>query len=249
MKKLVFFLLFITNFAFAQNAERLFIDANELYKNEQYSEAINLYKQIDSLGYQSSELYYNLGNSYYKLNSVGPSIYYYEKALKIDPQNEDVQNNLVFAQRLSLDNIQELPKTIFQKFNENYLQKLSYNQWAMVVVGFSILASLLFLLYYFSSSSGIKRFFFVLSSVSFLMLFISGFITYNQYSFAKNNKEAIVFAEETEIQNAPTLNSETVFTLHEGTKVIVLDKLDEWKKIKIADGKIGWILASEIKEI
>ena len=89
----------------------------------------------------------------------------------------------------------------------------------------------------------------MLSSVSFLMLFISGFITYNQYSFAKNNKEAIVFAEETEIQNAPTLNSETVFTLHEGTKVIVLDKLDEWKKIKIADGKIGWILASEIKEI
>ena len=81
-------------------------------------------------------MYYNLGNSYYKLNKVGPTIYYYEKALKLNPLNDDVKNNLVFAKRLALDNIEELPKTIFQKFNKNYLQKLSYNQWAIVVVVF-----------------------------------------------------------------------------------------------------------------
>ena len=58
-----------------------------------------------------------------------------------------------------------------------------------------------------------------------------------------------MFAEKTEIRNAPTLNSDEVFTLHEGTKVMVLDTIDNWKKIKIADGKQGWIISSEIKEL
>ena len=249
MKKYIFLLFFISNFAFAQNAERLFIDANDFYKKEQYQKALELYKQIDALGVHSSELYHNLGNTYYKLNKVGPSIYYYEKALLLNPQNEDVQNNLVFARRLSLDNIEELPKTVFQKFNTNYLQKLSYNQWAMVVVGFSFLVSLFFLIYYFSSSSSTKRLFFITSLICVILLVASTVITFNQYSFAKNNKVAIVFAEETEIRNAPTFNSEKVFTLHEGTKVVVLDIIDEWKKIKIADGKIGWFIADEIKEL
>ncbi|AOW18047.1 hypothetical protein LPB03_11545 [Polaribacter vadi] len=249
MKKVLFLLLIIANSVVAQNAESLFSTANDLYKNNKYEEAIELYKKIETQGMISSELYYNLGNSYYKLNKVGPSIYYYEKALKINPLNEDVQNNLVFAKRLALDNIEELPKTVFQKFKINYLQKLSYNQWAMILVGFSFLGSFFFLLFYFAHTPSKKRFYFVSFSLSFIFLFITLFITLNQYSFYKNNKEAIVFAEKTEVRNAPTFNSEEVFTLHEGTKVIVLDAIDNWKKIKLADGKIGWIIANEIKLI
>lgn len=247
MKKVVFLLLIIASQIHTQNLDSLFVSANELYKNGKYNEAIEKYKRIESQELVSSELYYNLGNSYYKLNKVGPSIYYYEKALRLNPLNEDVKNNLVFAKRLALDNIEVLPQTVFQKLNSNYLQKLSYNQWAIVVVVFSILAALLFLLYYFSYSSSIKRLFFVTSMGCFLFLAISIFITYNQYNFSKNNKQAIVFAEKTEVRNAPTLNSEEVFTLHEGTKVLVLDAVDNWKKIKLADGKLGWIIASEIK--
>jgi SH3-like domain-containing protein len=74
------------------------------------------------------------------------------------------------------------------------------------------------------------------------------FITYNQYNQVKSKKEAIVFAEKTAIRNAPTLNSEEVFILHEGAKVIILDAIDNWKKIKLADGKQGWIISEEIKE-
>jgi hypothetical protein len=154
---------------------------------------------------------------------------------------------LVFAKRLSLDKIEELPKTVFQKFNINYLQQLSFNQWAIVVIIFSVLGSLLFLLFYFADAPSIKRFYFVTSSFSFILLIISLLITYNQYSNSKNKKEAIVFAEKTEVKNAPTFNSEDVFTLHEGTKVLVLDAVDDWRKIEIADGKQGWIIADEIK--
>lgn len=247
MKKIFFLLLIIANAAIAQNVDSLFVSANELYKNGNFEKAIEIYKEIESKEIISSELYYNLGNAYYKLNKVGPTIYYYEKALKINPLNEDVRNNLVFAKRLALDNIEEVPKTVLQKFNINYLQKLSYNQWAIVCVVLSFLGAILFLLFYFSDISTRKRIYFTISSLSFLLLIFAVFITYNQFEFAKNNKAAIVFAEKTTIRNAPTLNSEEVFTLHEGTKVIVLDAIDNWKKIKIADGKIGWIIDSEIK--
>lgn len=249
MKKLFFLLLLIANSLVAQSLEDTFYAANDFYKNEKFEKAIELYHQIASQGKISTELYYNLGNSYYKINKVGPAIYYYEKALKINPLNEDVKNNLIFAKRLALDNIEELPQNIFQKFNKKYLQQLSYNQWAIVAIVFSFLTCILFLLFYFAFSSSIKRVFFGLSILSFLFLIISFAITYNQFSFDKNNKEAIVFVEETSVKNAPTMNSEEVFILHEGTKVIVLDALDNWKKIKLADGKLGWILSKEIKEI
>jgi tetratricopeptide (TPR) repeat protein len=247
MKKFLFLLLMITSAAIAQSTEELFKTANDLYKNDMLEEAVEVYQKIESQGMVSSELFYNLGNTYYKLNKVGPSIYYYEKALKLNPLNEDVKNNLVFAKRLALDNIEELPKTVFQKINKNFLQKLSYNQWAIVVIVFSFLVCIFFLFFYFAHSPSKKRFYFITSTLSFIFLIFSLLITYNQYSFTQNNKVAIVFAEETEVRNAPTLNSEEVFTLHEGTKVIVLDTIDDWKKIKIADGKIGWIIASEIK--
>lgn len=249
MKKILFLLLIIANSVVAQNTEELFKSANEFYKNNQLEKAIEQYKKIEDLGLVSSELFYNLGNAYYKLNKVGPSIYYYEKALLLNPLNEDVQNNLVFAKRLALDNIEELPKTVFQKININILQKLSYNQWAIVAVVFSFLGSILFLFFYFASTPSKKRFYFITSALSFILLIFTFFITYNQYTFAQNNKVAIIFAEKTEVRNAPTLNSEEVFTLHEGTKVIVLDALDNWKKIKIADGKLGWIIAEEVKEL
>ncbi len=249
MKKIVFLLLIIASYTSAQNVDSLFVSANGLYKNGKFKEAIEQYKAIESKGLVSSELYYNLGNSYYKLNKVGPSIYFYEKALKLDPLNKDVSTNLVFAKRLALDNIEALPKTIFQKFNKNYLQKLSYNQWAVLIVVLSVLASLFFLMFYFVEASLKKRIYFIASIFSFLLLLGSFFITENQYNLSKNKKEAIVFASKTSIKNAPTLNAEEIFTLHEGAKVIVLDAIDDWKKIKIADGKLGWIIASEIKEI
>jgi tetratricopeptide (TPR) repeat protein len=247
MKKIIFLVLIIANSIYAQTVEENFSIANDLYKNEKFEKAIELYKQIETEGFVSSEMYFNLGNSYYKLNKVGPSIYYYEKSLILGALNEDVKNNLVFAKRLALDNIEELPKTVFQKINKNYLQKLSYNQWAIVVIMFSILGSFLFLLFYFANEPSKKRFYFITSSLSFILLIGSFIITYNQYSFSKNNKEAIVFAVKTEVRNAPTLNSEEVFTLHEGSKVFVLDAVDNWKKIKLADGKVGWIIADEIK--
>lgn len=247
MKRLFYILFFITSFVSAQNPEAFFKEANDLYKVGRYEEAIALYKKIENQKLTSSELYYNLGNCYYKLNQVAETIYNYEKALLLDPLNEDANNNLIFAKRLTIDNIEALPKSIFQKFDENYIKKLSYNNWAILAVIFSALGSLLFLLFYFSYTPSKKRFFFTSSIVCILLLVISVSLSYKEYNDSKSNINAIIFAEKTEVKNAPTFNSENVFMLHEGTKVKVLDSVDNWKKIKIVDGKIGWVDAEDLK--
>jgi tetratricopeptide (TPR) repeat protein len=247
MKKNLILLLFLSSQLFSQNSEKLFKEGNEHYKLSNYSEAISSYEKIEALGLISSELYYNLGNCHYKLNQVAPAIYNYEMALLLNPLNEEAKSNLVFAKRLTIDAIDEIPKTIFQKLDDAIVKKLSYNEWAIVNVVFSVLGTLLFLLFYFSFTPSIKRLFFVTSILSFLLLLITLFFTIKEYAYSNTTVEAIIFSKEISINNAPTDNSEKIFTLHEGTKVRVLDTVDNWKKIRIADGKIGWIIADEIK--
>lgn len=251
MKKL-FFLLYVlstTVFVAQTTTTNLFEKGNLNYKEGNYLEAIALFKKIEAKDSVSSTLYYNIANSYYKLNNVANTIYYYEKALKLDPLNTDAANNLEFARRMTIDTIEELPKTFLQKLEANYIQKLSYNQWSVLAVILSFLAAILFLLFYVSSISNRKRMYFLTSVLSFFLFAITLGISYNQYKRDTNTKTAIIFTPKVSVNNAPTLNSDEVFVLHEGTKVLVLDAVDNWKKIKLADGKIGWISTSDLKEL
>lgn len=249
MKKLFFLLCILSSTIFVAqtSTKKLFDNANLLYKEGKFAEAIKLYKLIEAKDSISSTLYYNLGNSYYKLNSVANTIYNYEKALLLDPLNKDAVNNLAFAKRMTIDVIEELPKTFLQRLEINYLQKLTYNEWALLTIVFSFLAAVLFLLFYFSTISNKKRIYFLSSITSFFLLIISIFFTYQQYQNTISTKYAIVFSPKVSVNNAPTSNSDEVFELHEGTKVIVLDAVDTWKKIKLSDGKIGWIPSEYIK--
>lgn len=249
MKKILLLFLVFSVAISAQTIEELFSSANTLYKNEKYKEAIVLYQQIEAQGMVSSELYYNLGNCYYKINKVAPTIYNYEKALQLNPINKDAYNNLVFAKRLTLDRIEPLPKTVLQKINQNYLQKLSYNSWGILAVIFSFITAILFLLYHFLEGSSKKRLFFTTSIVSFFLLIFTLIIAYNQYAITKSNTEAIIFTNEVVVKNEPTKNSDEAFTLHEGTKVNILDTVENWKKIKLSDGKIGWMYAKDLKQL
>ncbi len=113
----------------------------------------------------------------------------------------------------------------------------------------SFLASILFLLYHFSFSSKKKLFYFNTSILAVFILVMSVFFAFSNFNAKQKNRIAIIFATKTEIKNAPTNSSDEVFELHEGTKVLILDELDNWKKIKLADGKIGWINAEDLKEI
>jgi len=242
-------LLFVSFVSNSQSANELFKEGNTFYKVEDYNRAMGVYLAIEEKGLESSDLYYNLGNCYYKLNKVAPAIYYYEKALKLNPTNEDAQHNLTFAKRMTLDVIEDLPKTFLQRFSKNVIQKYTFDTWALIAVIASFLASLLFLLYHFSGSSKMKLLYFNTTIFSVFVMLVSVFFAFDNYDSVQKNRTAIIFAAKTEIKNAPTASSDEVFELHEGTKVIILDELDNWKKIKIADGKVGWINQDNLKEI
>lgn len=250
MKKLVFYIvLFFSLAAFSQSPNTLFSKANKLYKNAKYNEAIEAYLAIEKQGLQSDVLFFNLANCYYKQNKVAPSVYYYEKALKLNPTNEDAIANLAFAKRMTIDEIEELPQTFLQRFSKNVIQKLPYDTWALIAVIASFLAAILFLVYYFTNGTKKKLFYFNISILAVFILVVSLFFAFKNYHTVQNNKAAIIFVAKVEVKNAPTLASEVVFTLHEGTKVTIIDALDNWKKIKIADGKIGWIYSDKLKQI
>ena len=244
----LFFLLQIIPF-FAQNANQLFVEGNKLYKEEKYNQAIEKYLQATKTKQISPELYYNLANAYYKTNKVAPSIYYFEKALKLKPNDKAIKINLDQAKQMTLDNIEPMPKTVWQKLAASTIQKLHYNTWAYLAVAFIIIFALLFLGYHFSNKTATKRTLFITSILSAVFTLLSVWFAFQTYKIEKNNKYAIVYVPETGVKNAPMLSAEKVFDLHEGTKVKVLKSKDNWKKIKIADGQTGWITSDELKEL
>ena len=250
MKRL-FLLVFMLKgvLVLAQSPDSLFSDANEMYRQEEYAEALKTYEEIESMGLESWALYYNMGNIHYRMNKVAPAIYYYEKALVLSPDNRDVLFNLQFANQMVLDNIEPLPRSLGQRFMDSVILKLTYETWARISVGLAFLFALLFLMYHFSYSTGKKRFYFVSSIITVVLVTVFLFFAFRNKHYFDNNREAIIFASEAEVKNAPTQSSDAYFELHEGTKVSVLETLDNWKKIRIADGKIGWIEEKHIKEI
>lgn len=248
MKRLLVILLLISVASFAQN-EELFDTGKEQYKNAKYQEAINSWQKIVENGEHSAELYFNIANAEYKLNKIGPSIYYYEKALQLDPNDRDIKTNLTFAENARVDAVTPLPRTIFSKWYKNIAGIFTYNGWATLSIVFSILFVGLFLLYYFSYTARIKRLLFTLSMLS-VVLFVGSismaFLTYGDYS---RNNPAIIFAEEIEVKAEPSRGSSTAFVLHEGTKVQVTAEDGQWYRILLSDGKDGWIQSSELKKL
>lgn len=249
MKKGLYILVIILSISQAntQNNNTIFEQANTLYNKGKYTEAIDKYTAILETKNHSPELYYNLANAHYKLNNVGPSIYYYEKALQLSPNNDDVKNNLNYAKNMTVDAIGIIPEVGFSKVIKNVSNTMSFDAWAKIAVLLVFCFVILFLIYYFSYSTIKKRISFVSSLVCLLFLVITLALAFNKYAIDKKNNPAIVFVQETKIKTEPNLRSEEAFRLHEGTKVQILEAVDNWKKIKLNDGKMGWVVSDDIK--
>ncbi|WP_353777406.1 tetratricopeptide repeat protein [Winogradskyella sp. 3972H.M.0a.05] len=241
-------ILLISNFVIAQN-QALFEKANALYNDGEYAEAIDAYNLILENGKHSAEVYFNLANAHYKLNHIAPSIYNYEKALRLAPNDKDIRNNAAFARNMTIDDIEVLPQAGFSKIMKDITNTFSFDNWSKISIALVILSIVLFLLYYFSYSETRKRLSFV---SSFLVLFI-GLIAlsfaFKKYNLVKKDKPAIVFSQESRVMSEPNKRSEESFRLHEGTKVQVLDSVDQWKKIQLANGNEGWVESEDIKPL
>lgn len=249
MKRMLYFLVFLISFSGISQNNQLFDQGKEAYKNENYAQAIENWNKILETNEASANLYYNLANAHYKLNQIGPSIYYYEKALQLNPTDRDIKNNLRFAENARIDAIEPLPKSVFRKWYDSLAGFLGYDQWAVVAVMASFVVAILFLTYYFSVRENQKRIFFASGSVALIVLVLAitmAFLTYNE---SNKRQEAIIFASRVDIKSEPRMGSSTTFSLHEGTKVDITAEDGDWFRIYLADGKDGWILKENLKEL
>lgn len=249
MNKLLYILSFLLGFStFGQN-QALFKQANTLYNEGKYTDAINTYEAILATKNESAELYFNLANAHYKLNNIAPSVYYYEKALQLAPNDADIKHNLSFAKNMTVDAIDVVPEAGLSKLIKKATNMFSFDAWAKVSVGFVFLFVILFLVYYFAYSTIRKRLAFIGSITSISLMCIALLFAFHKFNLDKKDKPAIVFAKESSVNNEPNSRSEEAFKLHEGTKVQVLDTVKNWKKIKLVDGKSGWISSDDIKAL
>ncbi|SHG88690.1 tetratricopeptide repeat protein [Winogradskyella jejuensis] len=233
-------------FTNAQN-DVLFKEGNTLYNSGKYAEAIQKYETVLKTGEHSSALYFNLANAHYKLNNVAPSIYYYEKALQLSPNDKDIKNNIGFAQNMTIDAIDTVPEVGFSRIANNVVNTFSTDSWAKLAIAGVLLFVLLFLMYHFSQATRQKRIAFI---VSIFGVFLAGFslvMAFQKSRIEKKNNPAIVFAQESRVKVDPNKSSEEAFRLHEGTKVQVLENYNDWYKIEIADKTSGWIPQEDVK--
>lgn len=248
MKNLFYIFFFSVTSLFAQG-QALFDQATKAYSEGNYEAAIENYEQILDGGQSSVAVYYNLANAHYKLDHVAPSIYYYEKALQLRPNDEDVKNNLAFAQKMTIDAIVPLPKTGISKWMDRWAPRLNFDAWAWTTVVFSVLFALFILGYYFAGSPRKKRLFFI-PAIGCLLLGIASFVFANFRQTAQETTHfAIVFAQVAEVKSAPNLRSNLVFSLHEGTKVEVMENFGDWLQIELPNRKQGWIKKEMLKQL
>ena len=249
MKKLIFLLTVLFSLSgMAQNSQ-LFEAANKAYAAEDYEAAVARYEQILQNGETSSEVHYNLGNSYYKLSRIAPSIYHYEKALQLDPGNEDARNNLTFAKTMAIDALGEEEAEGFWGIFDRSTSAFSAAGWAWVGILCIGIFVVFFLWYYFSSKTMIKRVMF-LSSLFFLVLAISSVVIgFVKQDLQQENSYAIVFSEEVEVKNEPSQRAAAGFLLHEGAKVKITEDFQDWVEIELPNGSQGWMQENNLKRL
>ncbi|MCK8140610.1 tetratricopeptide repeat protein [Flavobacterium sp. I-SCBP12n] len=246
MKNILYLFLLSTQFFFAQNG---FEKGNALYEKGSYADAAVAYESVLNSNQHSAELYFNLANTYYKLNKVAPAIYYYEKALVLNPKDQESQNNLKFANKRTIDEIKVIPKVGFAKLVRDFTGIYHYNTWAWATIGLATLFLLFFIGYYFLQITVWKRLFFIGMFLAILLMLITVSSAIFEKKYFDTEKPAIIFAEMANVKSEPRDGGKPLFLLHEGTKVYVEEVIGKWKKIQLTDGSEGWIESSAIKEV
>ncbi len=253
MKKYLFQIIVLTIFIFVSSmradVNSVMQKGNELYKNNQYQLAIDEYNKLINQGYEGVSIYYNLGNAHYRLGKIGFAILYYEKALKLSPTDEDIKHNLALAKLGMKDKVDTLPPFFIFNIWEGLLAAFSVSSWTIIAYIVFILLLISVIAYFFSRSVNQQRISFFTEAgifVVLILIIILLMVKMNKEFYIKNG---IIVESSVTVKSSPDKSSKDEFILHEGLKVRLEDKVDNWVKIRLDDGKIGWILENNLGEI
>lgn len=239
----IFFFLAISGL---QAGNETLVQAEKAYDEKQYKTAITLYEQLIKEGYTSYQLYFNLGNSYYKNGNLGRAIHAYEIARKLEPDDEDIKINLSLANSKTIDKIDTKENFFITAVKSNVLSSLTTTAWAWLNIFSLFIAAAAFFMYYILSSFALKRLFFGISMLFAFTFLISFFLGSSAVRAKSENKFAIVLEKEVKIMNEPNATASTKFRLHEGTKVRVVENNGDWMLIKLENGNEGWLKSLEL---
>jgi tetratricopeptide (TPR) repeat protein len=230
-------------------ASEMLKQANDLYINEKYQDAIGLYEQILREKGESAVVYYNLGNAYYKKNEIARAILNYERALMRDPGNEDIRINLEMSKQKTVDKIESVGVFFLTQWISDIRNVYNTNQWAWA----GITAFLLFIgclvLFFFSGKMLLKKIGFYAGIVLLAGTISCNVFAYRQKRQLTEKNTAIIMAPTVTIKGSPDKSGVDIVVLHEGSKVFIKSKLKDWNEIVLEDGNVGWIESNKIEVI
>lgn len=233
----------------AYEQDSLWYKANDAYAMGEFDSAINNYKLIEKAGYASSGLYYNMGNAYFKQGAKSKAILYYEKALKLDPSNGDIEANLEIAKMNTLDKIDTLPEFILTTWIKDLRNTMSSNRWGYTAIVLLAITALLMIGYNFAPSTRQRKIAFILACLSLLLSIFSILFAANLRAKAKSEDFAIIMTPVSNIKSAPNATGNNLFILHDGAKIEILEQVGTWSRIELSDGRQGWMLTGDMEVI
>ncbi|MBI4809973.1 MAG: tetratricopeptide repeat protein [Ignavibacteriales bacterium] len=246
---LVIILLFISSLAFAQEAALQFEQANQLYRSGEYQKAAQMLEQIIKNGYASPALYYNLGNVYFKQNNIPASILNYERAKRLSPNDDDINYNLQLANLRVIDKIEPIPRLFIINWWKSFIDLFSSGGWSWAAIIFLWITAICGALIFVLRGITFQRLAFV-GTITALIITVLSFIgMFQRYQSEQKEQWAVVFSQTVSVKSAPDVQSTDLFVLHEGVKVEFLDAVGEWRKIRLADGKVGWLMVEAVRVI
>jgi tetratricopeptide (TPR) repeat protein len=223
--------------------------ANAAYARADYEKAAKLYEQVLSSGTEAAEVYYNLGNAYFKLNRLGPAILNYERAKKLSPGDEDINYNLEMANQRIVDKIEPVPQLFIDEWQNSFRNMFSETGWSIVCITTLALMLLMVWLYITGRTKTMRQAGFW-SSVLFLVIVITSFVMAGKQKNASlTENDAIITSPAVTAKGSPSDNGTKLFIIHEGTKVHIEDTNGEWVEVKLANGNVGWLPLSSLSFI
>lgn len=245
LRRYITLILFITLLTTVVHSQDSFNDKFEkgvtAFTAGNYEESLDLWKELVNAGYRSANLYYNLGNAYFKLNNIPQAIIFYERAYLINPADENVNYNLQIARTMIVDRFQEIPELFFVRWYNFVSLILSSNTWAKIsLVSFIIFLTMLSI-YIYSTRYRVKVFGFWFAVITLVIASASLAFTIKNKELVYNSNKAIIVSPLVNGKSSPDDSGTDLFLLHEGTKVSVEDEVGEWYEIRLSDGNKGWV--------
>jgi tetratricopeptide (TPR) repeat protein len=248
-KNLLIFSFLLVLDSLIASPDSLFNKANSFYQNGQYEEAIESYRSVINAGMESSTLYYNLANAYFRSNKLGEARLFYEKSLKLNPSDEDAQVNIVYLEGLLADRFEEVPVIFYKKWINSMFLFLNSNQWAYASMIFFAVSILSVVIYLLMQNTLLRKTGFYFAILFLVLCILSMTASWKLHNLLKNPETAVVTELSVNVKSAPRETGTGLFVLHEGAKVWLEDKTGGWQEIRLSDGRKGWVPDESIKPI